>query len=216
MARHHLIISGTGRAGTTFLVQLLTEVGLDTGFETSTSNIFENCNAGMERDLRGPDAPYVVKSPFLCDDLDEIIAGGDVMIDHALVPIRDLNAAAESRRSVVAKSAMNLEPDRVPGGLWATQDPRAQEAVLAEKHHRLMYSLAKHDIPMTLLHFPRFINDAAYLYAKLKFALNDTDYESFQKAFRAVCRPELVHDFAPAIAAAAVSTHHGQVQCSTL
>lgn len=32
MPKHHIIISGTGRAGTTFLVQLLTELELDTGF----------------------------------------------------------------------------------------------------------------------------------------------------------------------------------------
>ena len=32
MAKRHLIISGTGRAGTTFLVQLLTVLKRDTGF----------------------------------------------------------------------------------------------------------------------------------------------------------------------------------------
>src|SRR6516164_482379 len=31
--RHHTIISGTGRAGTTFLVKLLTNLGLDTGYQ---------------------------------------------------------------------------------------------------------------------------------------------------------------------------------------
>jgi hypothetical protein len=69
MAKRHVIISGTGRAGTTFLVQLLTELGLDTGLTDSHTDIFENCNAGMEKDLREPDAPYIVKSPFLCDYL---------------------------------------------------------------------------------------------------------------------------------------------------
>jgi hypothetical protein len=62
MSKHHVIISGTGRAGTTFLVQLLTELGLDTGFPDAHSQIFPNCNAGMEYDIRDPKAPYIVKS----------------------------------------------------------------------------------------------------------------------------------------------------------
>ncbi|MGO8710482.1 MAG: hypothetical protein ACLQUZ_00180 [Rhizomicrobium sp.] len=37
MSRHHVIISGTGRAGTTFLVQLLTALKLDTGYYNPTS-----------------------------------------------------------------------------------------------------------------------------------------------------------------------------------
>ena len=36
MAASHVVISGTGRAGTTFLVQLLTHLGLDTGFDPHT------------------------------------------------------------------------------------------------------------------------------------------------------------------------------------
>ena len=51
MARHHIIISGTGRAGTTFLVQLLTELGLDTGFPKG-QKIDQNSSAGLELDLR--------------------------------------------------------------------------------------------------------------------------------------------------------------------
>ena len=79
MKKHHLIISGTGRAGTTFLVQLLTELGLDTGFKDAFSEFHANCNAGMEWNLRREDAPYVVKSPELCEYLDEVLktsAGG--------------------------------------------------------------------------------------------------------------------------------------------
>ena len=71
--KHHVIISGTGRAGTTFLVQLLTALGLDTGFDSPTSGIFENCRAGMEWDLRHPNAPYIIKNPWLCDYLHEIM-----------------------------------------------------------------------------------------------------------------------------------------------
>ena len=95
MTRHHTIISGTGRSGTTFLVQLLTELELDTGFSNAQDQISPNANAGFELDIRHPDAPYFIKNPALCDYLDEILAGGNIHIDYAIVPVRDLYSAAE-------------------------------------------------------------------------------------------------------------------------
>jgi hypothetical protein len=194
MGRHHLIISGTGRAGTTFLVQLFTELGLDTGFADSASGLLPDCHAGMERDIRDKDAPYVVKSPALCEYLDEVLQTSEIVIDHALVPIRDLYSAAESRRDVSRRGPRKRGN---PGGLWLTKNPRAQEAILAQQLHHLVHTLAKYDIPMIWLHFPRFVKDPDYLYQKIKPVLPSPDFESFTKAFRAVTRPELVHDFAP-------------------
>lgn len=54
MGSNQVIISGTGRAGTTFLIQLLTCLGFDTGFANVEAAIDPNCNAGMEWDLRHP------------------------------------------------------------------------------------------------------------------------------------------------------------------
>lgn len=49
----HIIISGTGRAGTTFLVQYLTAVGLNTGFsiEEAVNNADHISHAGLETNL---------------------------------------------------------------------------------------------------------------------------------------------------------------------
>ena len=197
MTRHHLIISGTGRAGTSFLMQLFTVLGLDTGFADPLVGIFPNCNAGMERDLRSPDAPYVVKDPRLCDYLDEVMLGGQVMIDHALIPIRDLYASAESRRHVQRSEAESSAGPETPGGLWGTVVPELQEEVLARHFHRLMETLARHDVPTTLLHFPRMINEPEYLYARIAPVLRGMDRGPFLESFQRVARPELVHDFAP-------------------
>lgn len=195
MPRRHLIISGTGRAGTTFLMQLFTELGLDTGYADSGSDIAPNCNAGMERDLRDPRAPYIVKSPWLCDFLDDVLKEGNVVIDHAIIPMRDLYAAAESRRRVTESSDARQFDGIVPGGIWHTDDPDAQEDVLAHEFYKLLFALAKHDVPTTMLYFPRFIHEPEYLFRKIGFALGRTRYGSFLKAFRKVCRPELVHEF---------------------
>jgi hypothetical protein len=193
MPRHHTIISGTGRAGTTFLVQLLTELGLDTGFPNAHAQIFSHANAGMESDIRKPDAPYIVKSPWLCDYLDEVLQKGDVIVDHAIIPMRDLYSAAQSRRSVSSQADPSL--GNVPGGLWHTKEPGNQETVLTMQLYKLMHTLAKHDIPLVLLLFPRFVTDPEYLYQKIGFLLGPISYETFLRAFQVIGQPNLVHDF---------------------
>ena len=113
MAKHHVIISGTGRAGTTCLVQVLTALGLDTGFTDLTSAVHANCHAGMEWNISHPNAPYFIKSPWLCDALEDVLEHEDMVIDHALIPMRDLYTAAESRRDVTARTDKTLYP-----GIW--------------------------------------------------------------------------------------------------
>lgn len=193
MSRHHVVITGTGRAGTTFLIQLMTTLGMPTGFQKRATDIYPHANAGMEWDIRDRHAPYVVKSPWLCDQLDEVLADHDVAIDHVLVPVRDLFSAAESRRAVSRASGQY----DAPGGLWDTPDPDQQEDVLTAKLYTLMYSLAKHDIPVTLLHFPRITRDADYLCEKLKPMLSLSQRWNFRHAFQRVVNPALVHDFDP-------------------
>jgi hypothetical protein len=193
--RHHVIISGTGRTGTTFLVQLFTVLGLDTGFVDAASDIFPNCNAGMESDLRREDAPYIVKSPWLCDHLEAVINNGQVIVDHAIVPMRDLFAAAESRRRVNEEAASSVPRNKVPGGLWHTTRPEEQEVVLTQQLYKLLITLADHAIPLTLLRFPRMVIDPDYLYERLSFLLNGVTREAFDRGFRSVSNPNLIHDF---------------------
>jgi hypothetical protein len=195
MANHHLIITGTGRSGTTFLVQLLTKLGLETGFVDPNSKIFANCNAGMEHDLRKPGAPYIVKHPGLCDYLDALLESKQVVIDHAIIPIRDLYQAAESRRHVVYHSRWDIPPDDIPGGLVHTRKPNEQEAILAQRLYKIIYTISKYDIPTTFLFYPKLVQDPDYLYQKLAGVLPKITYDAFLEAFQAVCRPELVHDF---------------------
>jgi len=197
LPRHHVIISGTGRAGTTFLVQLLTALGQDTGYR-DFSAVAPNCDGGMESDLRKPDAPYFVKDPWLCDSLGDILKTGEVVIDHAFVPVRDLYAAAESRRDVSRRTGPDVYVAFgavVPGGCWPTDRGEPQESVLARKFYQLLETLAAYDVPTTLLHFPRLATDPAYLYRKLGRYLPNIGYHPFGRAFRETIRPEKIHPF---------------------
>ncbi len=110
MSRKHVVITGTGRTGTTFLVELLTHLRLETGFSADDviSKKFSLARAGLEYDIMRKDCPYIVKSPWFCDCAQEIIYREDIVIEHVFIPIRDLNAAAESRRYVTKTNVSNL------------------------------------------------------------------------------------------------------------
>lgn len=196
MKKHHLIISGTGRAGTTFLIQLLTELGLDTGFHDLESCVFDHCHAGMEWDICHPQAPYIIKSPNLCDHLDCILENTNIQIDHAIVPVRDLFSAAQSRVYVEFSSGLGKLPGQhIPGGLWDTDIADFQEPILAIKLYHLIYTLAKWEIPLTLLSFPRIVHDSQYLFEKLQWMLGDMSWQQFNQVFVQVVQPNLVHNF---------------------
>jgi hypothetical protein len=198
---HKIIITGTGRAGTTFLVQLLTALGLETGFKDIHEGIFENCNAGMECDLTDESAPYIVKSPSLCDDLAGILSSGEYVIDHAFIPVRSLDAAAQSRIQVFNQAKpkggylrLLLKGSKyksVPGGLIDTDNPDEQPEILAKKLYNLIHTITAYDIPHTFLDFPRIVNDQQYLYKKLAPILEGIDYRGFCNAFNYVAKPEL-------------------------
>ncbi len=191
--KHHVIISGTGRAGTTFLVQLLTSLGLDTGFSNPYKNIYPQANAGMEKDLRDPDAPYIVKSPWICDYIGDVLKDGNVIIDHAIIPFRELHAAAESRRRISANDPLGHTPNIVPGGIWDVENPQDQEKVLAVKLYQLLEALIDHEVPLTFLKFPRFVIDPIYLYRKLWFLFQNISYKEFLNFYNSVSKPHLIH-----------------------
>ncbi len=207
-SRNHALITGTGRTGTTFLVELLTYLGLETGFSAEDiASISKEARAGLEYDLRQNDCPYIVKDPAFCDYAEEVLSQDAIIIDHVFIPFRDLHAAAESRR-YVAKSNISkmsllkrikqiIKPEKFAGGLWHTRSGLAgrQEEILLRQTYKLMLALSGRNIPVTLLRYPRLVKDCQYLYRKLKPVINDISYERFSQAFNNAVRKDLVHTF---------------------
>jgi hypothetical protein len=195
----HIIISGTGRAGTTFLVQYFTAVGMDTGFtlEQALSNIDPISFAGLERRFKGEQLPHVLKSPGLADQIDEVLRGG-IEIEAAIIPIRDLFAAAESRRRVYRDvSATGRNPLRYPGTIWKTEKPAEQESYLAVQLHKLIEPLVKYGVPIHFLHYPEFVCSHDALYSGLEPILKRhcISFGLSERAYRRVADPSLVHHF---------------------
>lgn len=185
-----IIITGTGRAGTTLLVQLLTELGLDTGYtpETWRRDYNEHCAAGLEHDLADRSAPQIVKNPAFCETLPDLLAHGRVKVEHAIIPVRALDHATFSRIRVGGKG-------EIPGGLTGTREASGQKAALAENFHSLVHTLTVHDIPLTFLEFPRFARDAGYTRNKLRWLVGGIEPAVFDAAFARVARTDLIHDF---------------------
>jgi len=188
--KHHIMISGTGRAGTTFLVELLTDLGLDTGYEREnvSKKVNPKARAGLERNIREPNTPYIIKNPNLCECIEQVLERVDIIIDHAFVPIRDLEAAAESRIQV-SKAGGSA------GGLLGTDDPDKQANVLAVELHRLLVNLVKKQIPITFIHYPKSMRDSQYLFEKLQPVLKEIEYIQFQKSFNKKLKPEWIHKY---------------------
>ena len=190
--RRHAVITGTGRAGTTFLVELLTHLGLETGFSTNEASRQKSKigRAGLEKDIRQKNCPYIVKSPWFCDYAKEVVHRKDILIDHIFIPIRNLHAAAESRRYVTKTGS----PE---GGLWYTNSTQRgdQENILLMQLYKLLHAISDTEIPITLLSYPRITKDSVYLFNKLKPIMPNTTFKEFQQIFSAVVRPEFVHQF---------------------
>jgi hypothetical protein len=183
MASRHLLIAGTGRAGTTALVELLGACGLQTGADEL--RYFKGTRAGLERTFVGDGSPYVVKHPYISEYLEDLVADGfdPARIDAVVVPLRDLRDSAASRIQVFADYGL-----RAPGGLWRSRRPGRQLTALAESEHRLLRTAAEHHIPLVLLNFPEFV----YAWRQLGPVLASVDTATFAEQHATLMQPRLV------------------------
>jgi len=189
-----IVITGTGRAGTTFLVSLFTLLGFDTGF---TKEQVIQMNSGWKPDF-GPRAGLerewqlgldVVKSPSFCYCIDAILE--KVKVDCVLVPIRDLTKAAQSR--VVNQERAKTSTPVTGGFIKGAKDLESQKQVLLEMIYKLCLSSSPFLVPLIFLKYPKLIVDPDYLYTKLVDCTHiKVDRNTFYKSFSVLSRPELV------------------------
>lgn len=209
----HLYIAGTGRAGTSFLVKYLSELGYETTYTRNPDvQLDERANAGLEENPfsllePGANPPYVVKSPWLYLVVDELLERGMLNADAVILPMRDLKVAAASRLIVERQSMLGqlaLEKCAEPIATWGTTvggtvqslEQCTQESVLAVGFYHLVERLVRAGVPIVFLHFPKFVQDGEYLRRQLSTCL-DIDPEKAARAFAASASPESVRVSAP-------------------
>ena len=184
-----VIIAGTGRAGTTLLVQILTDLGADTGFGPD-ARIDPGARAGLEKNVLAPNAPRVVKSPRLSTTLRPLLEEGAVRVDHVLIPMRDLDVAAASRIRVAGYGSRLS----AWGGFWGTKRASRQRDALAGVLYELVYTIAVFDLPHTFLVFPRFAEDPEYAYRKLSFLCPERTPDDFRRVIESRVDHTLIHE----------------------
>jgi hypothetical protein len=185
LAERHLFIAGTGRAGTSFVVRFLAELGLDTHLRRHADKPYwdESANAGLEDwpVFRAAGAlPYVVKSPWLYQCIDTVLADRRVVLDGVIIPVRDL-AEAVSSRCIMEHQALHRRAPwnedtgtaaetwgSAAGGVIFSLNPIDQGRLLAVGFHHLVQRLVSANVPVYLLDFPRMIDDPAYLIERLR------------------------------------------------
>jgi hypothetical protein len=166
-----IIITGTGRAGTTFLMILFSFLKLDTGWDEVTfrRNIASKCNSGLEKDISAPHR--IIKGPDLIRHIKKICA--KTKIDLIIIPIRDYEAAAESR----------VHNGVGAGGLFGAEDKPTQIAFYHKIMAEYLLDMVQLNIPTIFLDFKKMVSDPKYVYEKLPTILGDVTYEDYLAAF---------------------------------
>jgi hypothetical protein len=168
-----ILITGTGRCGTTFLIKLFSFLEFDTGFtkDNYKNYVFSNCNSGMELNIE--DQHYILKNPQFIKNINNIIM--NYKIKYIIIPIRDYNESAKSRQS------HNFEN----GGLWNATNELEQVLFYNEIIANYTYIMTKYDIPTIFIDFDRMINNKEYLFNKLKNILDEKNisFELFSSIY---------------------------------
>ena len=154
MLKRKVIVTGTGRCGTTYLMRLFTRLKLDTGFNSDTmfKHTFKNCNSGLENTL---DSPHeIVKNPSFLKQKNL----NNVRL--IIIPIRDFKDSGKSRERL---------GQNVPGGFTSTKFKNANDQINNDYIDFIEFirNAAKYNINIIFLDFEK-LNDPRYLYEKLQ------------------------------------------------
>ncbi len=201
-----VVITGTGRSGTTVLIELLTKLGMNTGFVSEDLNNLKNqiARAGLERRVGVEPYSYIVKDPSFIDYAATVFGRDDLDIEHIFIPIRDIEAVANSRRqnqraqfkrlSFKHKRNYLRQPWLLEGGLLGTKSLKKgkQEAVLLQRLYDLLLEAAKYQVPVTFIEFPDLVHRPDYLYEKLEPIMKGVEFSEFLSVFNSVVTPEMI------------------------
>ena len=173
-----VLITGTGRCGTTFLIKLFSFLDFDTGFNINnyTSSISTNCNSGMER--KYTENYYVLKNPLFMSNIENIVKDTTIKIKSVIIPIRNLELSAKSRAKHKFKN----------GGLWNAKDESSQIDFYKNILTNYIYISTKYDINTIFIDFDKMVYDEIYLFNKLKHILDEKniDLDTFSQVYNDV------------------------------
>ena len=190
-----ILIAGYGRSGTSFIIQLLTRLGFDTGFEPYKEHIDKSKRAGCERmtSIQGTDddiikvfenTPYILKAPAYSMIFKELSMRNILKVDYMFIPVRDLGKAAESRIDVGLNWIIKYVDSNAP-------DYAKQVASNAIALGACVEGCMVLNIPFVLMRFPDLVKNEKYCYDSLTrvFEINK---KKFHKIFQELSNPDSI------------------------
>ena len=170
-----IVIAGPGRSGTSLLVKILT----DCGFATSGAAWSEDARAGLEARFQPGGPLEIFKDPWFHEYAEELDPATIASIDVLILPIRSRQHAVASR--LVQDRGFELEEDRtlgtswrwrtgdrrIPGGIVVGTSAEHVSVTLGEALWDVLEWATRNEVPVRLVHFPRFAQDFAYFWSTL-------------------------------------------------
>lgn len=187
-----IVITGTGRCGTSFLMHLLTNMDVNTGYtpEEATYEMqrIDELNAGLEHGIHCAriDNSQVIKNPdfMRVEVLTRLLELHEV--DRFIIPMRDSLAVSNSR-AFMSKST----PDAY-GGLWFAKTVEEQVNFNYNLVYNFLHFMALNDIPITFINFNSMMSSPTYLYDKLKPIFKFKNRKKFFDTYLELINPEYV------------------------
>ena len=178
-------------------MRLLSACGLETVLDNPLAGWFKGANAGAESLILGEGEahPYVVKSPWTYQFVEQLVTTESIIVDEVIIPIRRLSEAAASRLIIEAAQVRKMIPSfdlyedpwadfgQTPGGALYSLEMIDQERILGRALHKLLETLEENNVPYRLLSFPKFVSDVDYAYDRLGHLFPDLTKEDFGKKF---------------------------------
>lgn len=192
-----ILIGGTGRAGTTFLINLLAALDYDVRLD-SRKMYYPKLRAGGERKIafhldsepddvirqRIADGPRVIKGPGWMLILKALLQRELIKVEHLIIPFRDLELAARSRLDVGLDWIVN---DDLEGEERVIDQMNVLASVLGYSIEVAMLF----EVPTTIMKFPAFVQNEDYCYQKLSRCF-EMDRQRFGKEFGRLANPEQI------------------------
>jgi len=189
--RESILITGTGRCGTTFLVALFTLLGMETGFtrETLKENIHDKTKGGLEEQ---PGKYKIAKNPAFIFVIEQYIIQAGQVPKLVIIPVRNFTEATESRYKNTEEQGLLNDPipeglseSKGAGGLWHADTKEEQITFYNKCMAEYIQLMTLYDIPTKFIDFYRMTTNSRYLFESLQDVIeSDVTYERFEECYR--------------------------------
>ena len=167
-------------------MHLFTALGFNTGYtidECKQHLSRSGCDGGIEHTVGTKlfDKSHIVKNPEWMYKPELL----DFDIDYIIVPMRDLNNVALSRK--------NIGHNNYRGFWQGARTIEEQEKIDAKAFYNFMKYVVNKNLKVILLDFPKIIKEPYYLYKKLDSLIGGYGDLEFKEVFSRIANIDKVH-----------------------